>query len=318
MSRAADFARAGVLVLAAACGLPDPQPAVRITGASPEGDAVAVELGAAEIRFSGAVSPDGLAGGARLVLVPEPLVRDALEAVESEAGAAALEGAVAGVVLLEGGGTRAVLRPAAPLRARTAHALVVSSRLRAAGGGPVLDSEGRRSPFVARFTTGAPPGPPPRPVLTEVRADAETPEAGGEWVELANLGEGALELAGLRLAKRTTSGSLASCALAVADAELLAAGGVALLVGGAYDGRYALPSATAVIRCGSAGLLGGIANDRAPELLLVDPAGAVLATLGAAGAPGCTGSVLALLDPEGPDAQDNLACGTEEGTPGEL
>jgi hypothetical protein len=251
------------------------------------------------------------------VLVPDDRVRDALAAVESDAGAAGLEGALPAAIALEAGATRAVLRPAAPLRARTAHALVLSSRLRAADGGPVLDPEGRLRPFVARFTTGAPPGPPPRAVLTEVRADAETPEAGGEWVELANLGEGALELAGLRLAKRTTSGSLSSCALD-AGAGALGPGGVALLVGGAYDGRYPLPAETPIVRCGSAALLGGIANDRAPELLLLDPAGAALATLGAAGAPVCAGAVLALVDPGGPDSPDNLACGTEEGTPGEL
>lgn len=307
------------LLAAAGCGLPEPAPMVRIIGASPEGEQVPVDLGAAEIRFSAPVSPDGLTGGERLVLVPEPLVRAALEAVESDAGAAALEGTVSASVVLDPSGTRALLRPAAVLRARTAHALVLSSRVRGASGGAVLDPEGRRGPFVARFTTGAPLGPPPRPVLAEVRADAATPEAGGEWVELANLGEGPLELAGLRLAKRSPAGSLSSCALASGAGEAIAPGGIALVVGGAYDGRYALPPETLLVRCGSAGLLGGIANDRAPELLLLDSSGAVLATLGKGGAaPPCPGLTLALVDPFAPDGPGNLACGTEEGTPGEL
>jgi hypothetical protein len=308
---------AAALALAAAgCGLPEPPEVVRVVGLSPEGADVPTALERAEVTFSGAVSPEGLVDGARLALVPEERVRDALAAVESEAGAAGLEGAVTAEITLLDGGRRAALRPLAPLRARTGHAVVLSSLVRSAGGGPVLDPEGHRRPSVGRFTTGAPPGPPPRPVITEVRADADTPEAGGEWVELANLGEGALDLAGFRLAKRSLSGALSSCALD-AGGEGVPPGGVALVVGGAYDGRYALPAGVALARCGTAGLLGGLANDRAPELLLLDPSGAEASSLGAgAAAPHCPGEVVVRVDAEGPDAAWNLACGGEEGTPG--
>jgi hypothetical protein len=292
---------------------------VRVVAVSPEGADVPPALERAEVRFSGPVSPAGLTDGARAVLVPEERLRDALAAVESDAGAAGLEGAAPVEVALEDGGRRAALRLLAPLRARTGHAVVVSSRLRSAAGGPVLDAEGRRRPAVARFTTGAPPGPPPRPVLTEVRADAETPEAGGEWIELANLGEGALDLAGFRLAKRSASGAVSSCALSAGEGAIVPPGGVALAVGGAYDGRYALPAGVVLVACGSAGLLGGIANDRAPELSLLDPGGAAVSTLGAGGVgPECPGAVVVRVDADGPDDAFNLACGDAYGTPGEL
>ena len=81
-------------------------------------------------------------------------------------------------------------------------------------GAPVLDPEGHRRTFVGTFTTVA--GPPPRPVLTEVRAVAATPQAGGEYVELLNLGEEPLDLSGWRLEKRTSTGSLAGCTVAAA------------------------------------------------------------------------------------------------------
>lgn len=312
---------AGVLLVAglAGCGLPEPPELVRVVAVAPEGDGVPALLERAEVRFSGAVSPEGLVGGARLVLVPEERVRDALQAVESDEGAAGLAGAVPAEVRLEEGGRVAAMRILAPLRGRTAHALVLSSRLRSAEGGPVLDPEGHRRPLVARFTTGAPPGPPPRPVLTEVRADAETPEAGGEWIEIANLGEGALELAGFRLAKRSAAGAVSSCALSPAEGAAVPQGGVALAVGGAYDGRYVLPPSVVLAACGSSGLLGGIANDRPPDLALLDPSGAAVSTLGAGGAaPDCPGLVVVRVDPAGPDAAWNLACGDVDGTPGAL
>jgi hypothetical protein len=324
MSRPSPRAAARVVALlgavaCAGCGLPEPPELVRVTAISPDGSEVPPALERAEIRFSGPVSPDGLVDGARVVIVPEERLRDALAAVESDAGAAGLEGAAPADVALEDGGRRAALRLLAPLRARAAHALVLSSRLRSAAGGAVLDAEGQRRPAIARFTTGAPPGPPPRPVLTEVRADAETPEAGGEWIEIANLGEGALDLAGFRLAKRSASGAVSSCALAPGEGETVAPGGVALAVGGAYDGRYGLPGDVVVVPCGAAGLLGGIANDRAPELMLLDPAGGIVSTLGDGGvAPECPGAVVVRSDPSGPDAASNLSCGDVEGTPGEL
>jgi hypothetical protein len=296
-----------------ACGVPEPVPHARVVAVEPSGAGVAPELGAAAIAFTAPVAPAGIVNGARLVLAPAATARDALAAVESEAGAAGLASAVPVDVALEDGGARAVLRPRAPLRAHAAYALVLSSLALAADGRPVLDAEGRQRPTIATFETGAAAGPPPRPVLTEVRADAATPEAGGEYVELANLGAGALDLTGWRLAKRTSSGALASC-LVVAPAAPVPPGGVALVVGGAYDGRYPLAASVTLATCGSAALVGGLANDRAPEILLVDPAGAVASSLGAGGvAPRCPAAVVR-LDVDGADAAENLECG--EGTPG--
>jgi hypothetical protein len=304
----------GLALAGAGCAPPEPGPLPRVVGAAPAGAGVAPELEEASISFSAPVSPEGLVEGGRLVLVTADAVRDAIAAVESEGGAGALGAAAPATVSLEEGGRRVVLRPGAPLHPHAGYALVLSSLVRAADGRPVLDADGRRRPTIAAFETGAAAGPPPRPVITEVRADAETPEAGGEYVELAELGDGLLDLAGWRLAKRTASGALSSCAIGAGPA--IAPGGVALLVGGAYDQRYALPAGAAVLACGPSALLGGIANDRPPEILLLDPLDAVVSSLGAGGAaPICLGALLR-IDPAGPDALGNLACG--EGTPGEV
>lgn len=311
--------RAALLVLAgvAACGLPAPAELVRVERVAPVGTGVAPELAAAEVRFSAPIAPEGIVDGARLVLVPAAALREALDAVESDAGAAELPARVPAVVSLEAGGRSAVLRPAAPLRALAPYALVLSSRARADDGRAVLDAEGRRRPTVAAFETGRAAGPPPRPVLTEVRADAATPEAGGEYVEIANLGEGTLDLAGWRLAKRGATGALSSCTVSALPGDALAPGGVALVAGGAYDGRYLLPAGTPVLVCGGSALAGGIANDRPPELLLLDPSGAVASTFGAGGeAPICPAAA-ERLDPDGPDVPENLACAEGEGSPGE-
>jgi hypothetical protein len=216
---------------------------------------------------------------------------------------------------LEDGGTRVLVRPRAPLRGWTGYALVLSSRVRAADGRPMLDPEGRRRTFVASFGTGAPDGPPPAPALTEVLADAATPEAGGEYVEVANLGAAPLDLGGFRLVKRTASGSLASCEVVPPPGVVLAPRAVALVAGGAYDGRYALPAGVPVLTCGSTALLGGLANDRAPDLTLADPGGHVLATFGAAGGPLCPAAA-EKIDPAGADEPGNIAC--TDGSPGVL
>lgn len=301
------------LALASACGLPEPAPLPRVVGAAPAGAAVPVTT-AAEVRFSAPVDPDGLVDGRRLVLAEAAALRVALAAVEDDGGAAGF--GVAATAALEDGGLRVVLRPGAALRAHTAYALVLSSRARAADGRAMLDAEGRRRPSVVAFETGAPEGPPPAPVLTEVRIDAETPETGGEYVEVANLGAGPLELAGHRLSKRTATGALSSCVIvAPPGMGIVAPGGVALVGGGGYDRRYTLPPDVPVLACGATALLGGVANDRAPSLVLADPAGTVLSTLGGNGAPVCA-AALERREPAGADDPGNLVC--TEGSPGML
>jgi hypothetical protein len=179
----------------------------------------------------------------------------------------------------------------------------------------MLDPEGRRRTFVARFETGAPPGPPPAPAITEVRVRAATPQAGGEYVEIANLGQGTLDLAGWRLSKRTGSGALSSCAIsAAAGAGAIAPGGLAFVAGAAWDGRYAAPAGVPLLVCGATALLGGLADDRAVDVQLSDPVGGVRSSLGERGAPVCPAAV-ERVDPFGPDEAWNLAC--TEGSPGE-
>jgi hypothetical protein len=296
---------------APACAPPVPEPLVRIAAVEP-GDGASPDAPVV-LRFTGPVARDGIVDGTRVVVVREEDVRAATTAVESEAGAGGAP-ALAATATLEDDGAVAVLRPAVPFAGGCAHAVVVSSRLLASDGRPVLDPDGRRRTFVHRFTPAEPAGPPPAPVLTETRADAETPEAGGEYVEVLNLGAGPLDLRALRLEKRTASGARTGCTPWPLRGGPVAPGGRALLVGFAWDGRYDVPAEAALYACGGASLLGGLANDRPPDLRLVDAAGSVLSTLGdAAPAPRCPKAV-ERIDPAGPDAPENFACG--EGTPG--
>jgi hypothetical protein len=89
----------------------------------------------------------------------------------------------------------------------------------------------------------------------------------------------------------------------------VAAGGHALLVGGAYDGRYALAAGVALYRCGKTTLVGGLANDRPVALALEDRTGAVLSSAGIAEAvQRCPQGSLERVHPTGPDAAANFAC----------
>jgi len=151
--------------------------------------------------------------------------------------------------------------------------------------------------------------PRPAPVLSEVLADADAPEAGGEYVEVANLGTGEADLVGYVLAKRTSSGAFTRCTLAQLDGGAVPPGSHALLVGGAYDGRYALAPGTPVYGCGASALAGGLANDRAPALALEDPQGLVVSSAGLAEpAARCAEGALERIHPAGPDASANWAC----------
>lgn len=176
------------------------------------------------------------------------------------------------------------------------------------------DLGGHRGSFGPWLAATALP-PRPRPVLSEVLADADAPEAGGEYVEVVNLGTGDADLEGFSLAKRTASGGVVRCALAPAAGGPVPPGGYALVVGGAYDGRYALPPGTALYACGGSALAGGLANDRAPALALEDPAGAVVSAVGLAeAAPRCATGSLERVHPAAPDAGASYACGAR--TPG--
>jgi len=266
-----------------------------------------------ELRFSGPVSPEGLLDGRRFLLARESDLRAALDAAESDPGADGAVARVAGAVRLEEGGTRLVLLPAAPLAQGESWGLVLSSRVRAEDGRAVLDEEGKLRPTIARFATAAPPPPDVR--LTEVLADAATPEAGGEYVEVLNLGPGPLDLQGWRLEKRSATGSWSGCTAGAGWDGPVVTGDVALLVGGGWDGRYGLPPAIGRFPCGAASLAGGIANDRPPVLRLLDRSGAIAAILDATGIPACAGALEADLAPSEPDGAPGC-CSCTEGSPG--
>jgi hypothetical protein len=293
-------------LLATACGPDMPAPpaaAPRVKAVEPSGEGVPPALASVAVTFSGPVAAEGLTDGRRMVLVPAASERAAVAAVESDAGAAGLAGAAPGAVALEDGGRRAVLRLSAALHARVPYVLVVSSRLQGVRGQAVLDAAGKRKTTVAPFTTGAATGLARRAVIGQIRADAETPEAGGEYVVLVNRGEGPLDLFGWRLEKRGPAGGVTACALGEGE---VAPGALALVVGGAYDGRYAPPAGTVVATCGASSLLGGLANDRFPSLRLLDALGEELSTAGAAGGPAC--AIALRLDLDGADDPGNWEC----------
>lgn len=178
------------------------------------------------------------------------------------------------------------------------------------------DLAGNRSPWGPWREAATLPGVA-RPVITEVLVDAAAPEAGGEYLELANMGTADADLTGYTLAKRTASGALTRCSLEPL-AGPMPPGALALVVGGAYDGRYSLPAETALYRCGSTALVGGLANARAPALQLEAPGGEVQSSFGmAAPALRCAGRAVERVHPAGPDATENFVCtSSEPGTPG--
>ena len=300
-------------LLALACG--EEVPAfTRVAGWSPSGEAVPVGA-TASIDLSAPVSPEGILDGRRVALATAPEVKAATAAIESTVGLTAATPVVPCEVALSPDRRRITLRPRAPLTAGLAHTLLLGP-LQDAEGRPVLDAEGRRRAFAATFRTARSSGPPPRPVLTEALAAAAPPQAGGEYVEVQDRGEGALDLEGWRLEKRTPSTAWSGCDLHVVSGGPAPAGGFALLTGDAWDGRYGTPAGVPRATCGTAALLGGLADDRPLELRLLDPDGAVRATLGALGAAPRCGGALALVDPEGSDVAANLACQAGTGTPG--
>ena len=159
--------------------------------------------------------------------------------------------------------------------------------------------------------------PASRVVLTEVLADAATPQAGGEYAEVANLGSGDADLTGWKLAKRSASGAVSRCTLEPKGGAL-PPGGHGLVVGGGWDGRYPTPAGVPLFHCGATSLAGGLADDRAPAIALESPTGAVVSGFGWAGpALRCTGRSVERIRPGGEDAASNLACAKiAPGTPG--
>lgn len=170
------------------------------------------------------------------------------------------------------------------------------------------DLAGHRGAFGAALAVAALP-PEPAPVITEVLADADAPEAGGEYVEVANVGTGDGDLAGLSLAKRTATGKLVRCTIEATSAALVPPGAHALVVGGSYDHRYALPAAIPLYRCGATALLGGLPNDRPVAIQLEGKGGEVLSSAGIVeAAERCTQGALERIHPAGPDVASGWAC----------
>jgi hypothetical protein len=292
------------------CAPDAPAPHTRLADWAPQGSDAALDA-RVTADFTAPIATEGLSEGRHVALTRAGDARAALKALEAGEPPGLL--AIAGDVALLDGGRRLLLTPRHPLPAGSALTLLVAPTLLDAEGRPVLDPEGHRRSWIGTFSTVA--GPPPRPVLTEVRAVAATPQAGGEYVELFNLGDGPLDLSGWRLEKRTATGLLAGCTVAAATVPLQP-GSYALLTSGAWDDRYPVPAGTVRFGCGAATLAGGLADDRPPELRLLDWTGALLATFGEGGtAPRCPAAVERIDLTEG-DVASNLACAEAEGTPG--
>jgi hypothetical protein len=319
-----------LLGLAACEPLPEPHP--RIVAVAPTGT-VPASAARAELQASEPLDAAALRAGPALALCLEADLAAVKKRAAERAPLAPPLPVLAARLSFEDGDRRVVITPTAPAVPGARYAAVLAAGVRAADGRTVLDLEGRERPVVVVFEVerapaaggGGSPGelPPAAPVraaVVEVLADAETPEAGGEFVEVANLGEDPLDLTGFRLAKRGPTGALTRCSIAASGASHeggpVAPGGRAVVAGGAWDGRFPLARGTPRYVCGGAAVLGGLANDRAPAILLEDPAGGVASTLGVeAAAPRCVGSPVVRLDPAGPDAASNLAC-ADRPTPG--
>jgi hypothetical protein len=263
------------------------------------------------VDFTAPVAAEGLAEGLLVALARAADVRDVARLLESGQPPGPL--ALPGDAALAEGGRQIELRPHALLAGGAAYAVVVAPTLRDLEGRAVLDPEGHRRTFVGTFSTVA--GPPPRPVLTEVRAVAATPQAGGEYVELLNLGEEPLDLSGWRLEKRTSAGSLAGCTVEAAPVAL-PPGDFGLIAGGAWDGRYPASAGTVRFTCGGLALAGGLADDRPPEVRLLDASGVLQATFGQGGAAPLCPAAVERIDALSPDQPANLACAADDGTPG--
>jgi hypothetical protein len=292
---------------AAACGRL-PEPPTRVVSATPEGTVPPGPV-AVEIAFSGPVSPEGILDGSRVALCRGADADSVAAAASGEAGIGEGDPVLPARVALLDSGRRVRLEPERPLWPMASWAAVVGKGLRDAEGRPVVDPQGRQRAFRHAFETGdLPPGELPRVSLTEALARADSPEAGGEYAEVANLGSGPADLAGFRLAKRT-AGGVQRCVAEPGAGGPIPPGGRGLLAGGAFDGRYPLPPGIAVYRCGAGALLGGLADDRPLALALESPGGALLSSLGwATAAPLCARGPLERIDPAGPDAPSNLAC----------
>jgi hypothetical protein len=303
-------ATAAIVGLAAALLLacePLPQPFPRIVSASPTGTVPARDL-RVEFTSTEALLAADVLGGARVALC----LADDLREVKrlAEAGEPQPPGSAVEVhAELEDEGRRVVLRPRVPLVPGFEYAAVLAHGVRSADGRIVLDAEGRPRSVVVEFTVSPDVGPGVRAELAKVLADADAPEAGGEYLEVVNLGDAPLDLAGFRIAKRAASGSYSRCTIARRSGGPVSPGERGVVAGGAYDGRYALPATAPLYECGASAVAGGLANDRPPALLLEAPDGATLSSIGvAAPAPRCGAAALVRVDEAGPDAGENLAC----------
>lgn len=293
-------------VLASGCE-PLPQPLPRVVGAAPTGTVAARGL---EIEFTASepLSADDVLGGRRLALCLAEDLREVKRLAEAGEPLPA-DRVVAARTELQDGGRRAVLAPESPLVPGSSYAAVLAHGVRSADGRLVLDLEGRGRSVVVEFTISTELAGPVRAEIVKVLADAESPEAGGEYVEVANLGAEPLDLAGFRLAKRGPSGAFTRCTIARRSGGAIPAGSTGVVVGGAYDGRYQLALERSVLQCGGSAVAGGLANDRAPALILEAPDGDAVSSIGVATpAPRCDAGALVRLDAAGADVAENLAC----------
>lgn len=296
-------------LLAAGCGPPPVDLHVRLESVTPAGTVPPGPV-VVELAFSGALPADPAILLRRVALCRAADAEAVAAAAGAEAGLPAGAPVLAARLQLLDGRRRMRLTPERDLWPMAGWAVVVGKGLLDAEGRLVLDPLGRVRTARHDFQTGdLAPGALPRVVLTEAMARAAPPAAGGEYAEVANLGAAPADLAGFRLAKRTASGAVQRCVLEPASGGAIAPGGHALLAGGAWDGRLALPLGTPIHRCGAAALLGGLADDRPVALALESPGGLLLSSLGwLAEAPRCAQGALERIHPAGADAPANLAC----------
>jgi hypothetical protein len=275
----------------------------------PQGDTVPLETDVV-VTFSEPVTPAAALDGLVVLVEEEALDEGFLEDLDDPPLTKKRKAALVGVeALLAGDGELVRLAPAGPLRAGLGYWVLVSAAVTDRAANPlvaelVLDDRGRvisprghathffrvggdgpdGGPTDAGDGPGA-DGPVPeaaRVVASEVLANAIGEESAGEYLELASLEAGPVELAGLRLDDEGGAGegeALEACA--EGGPSSLPAGGVALVVGRAFVPPAELPAGTPLLCTPRDSLTPrGLRNTGSEVLVLRDALGRELTRFG--------------------------------------
>lgn len=317
-----------IWLLQAAClGIDPPRADIvppTVVDFAPQGQDVPVDTEVAVV-FSEPVDPrvitDGLVVLASADLVDEAFLKDFDSPPLSAQRAKEL---VAVQADLDLGGSRVKLLPSAALRFGRGYAVLVSSATCDLAGNPLVDelrfdergrAVGAQTHKTLSFATRAEPSLPVevvsdvgRVAFSEILANPEGPEAQGEYVEVVNLDEVPVDLAGWRLddsGGESSGDELRSCV--EGEIMVIAPGAAALLVGRGFIAPADLKMGTPLF-CGEHSSLTprGLRNSGGEVLVLKDTLEREVARYGGwvdfSTREGCSASRLDQNTPDGPDS----------------